>query len=77
MKQPGIRKSLDAMQALCVIVIFSEHSFRDNSRNTQCSNATAIDCRAAIPSPDDWMGGSLIVSLKGHHVPPIESSVSP
>ena len=32
------------MQTLCVSVIFAEHSFRDNPRNTQCSNATAIDC---------------------------------
>ena len=45
MTRPGIHKSLEAMQALCVSVIFSEHSFRDNPRNTQCSNATAIDCR--------------------------------
>ena len=44
MTRPGIRKSLEAMKALCVSVIFSEHSFRDNPRNTQCSNATAIDC---------------------------------
>ena len=32
------------MQALCVSVILAEHSFRDNPRNTQCSNATEIDC---------------------------------
>ena len=45
MTRPGIHKSLEAMQALHVSVIFAEHSFRDNPRNTQCSNATAIDCR--------------------------------
>ena len=45
MTQPGMHKSLEAMQALCVSVIFAEHSFCDNPRNTQCSNATAIDCR--------------------------------
>ena len=44
MTRPGIRNSLEAVQALCVSVIFAEHSFRDNPRNTQCSNATAIDC---------------------------------
>ena len=43
MTRPGIHKSLEAMQALRVI--FAEHSFRDNPRNTQCSNATAIDRR--------------------------------
>ena len=43
MARPGIHKSLEAMQALCVSVIFAEHSFRDSPRNTQCSNATAID----------------------------------
>ena len=42
--RPGIRKGLEAMQALCVSVILAEHSFRDNPRNTQCSNATEIDC---------------------------------
>ena len=40
MTRPGIRKSLEDMQALCVSVIFAEHSFCDNPRNTQCSNAT-------------------------------------
>ena len=44
MTRPGIRKSLEAMQSLCVSVIIVEHSFRDNPRNTQRSNATAIDC---------------------------------
>ena len=44
MTRPGIRKSLEAVKALCVSVIFAEHSFRDKPRNTQCSNATAIDC---------------------------------
>ena len=42
--RPGIRKSLEAMQALCMSVILEEHSFRDNPRNTQYSNATEIDC---------------------------------
>ena len=45
MTRPGIHKSLEAMQALRVSVIFAEHSFRDNPRNPQCSNATVIDCR--------------------------------
>ena len=45
MTRPRIRKSLEDMQALCVSVIFAEHSFRDNLRNTRCSNATAINCR--------------------------------
>ena len=45
MTQPGIRKSLEAPQALCVsvIYIFAEHSFRNNC-NTQCSNSL-------VPSP--------------------------
>ena len=44
MTQAGIRKCLKAMQTLCVRVIFAEHSFREYPHNTQCSNATEIDC---------------------------------
>ena len=33
---PGIHKSLEAMQALCVSVIAAEHSFHNNPRNIQC-----------------------------------------
>ena len=35
---PGIRKSPEAMQALCVSFTFAEHSFCDIPHNTQCSN---------------------------------------
>ena len=48
MTQPGIRKSLETMQALCVSVIFAEHSFCENPRNTECSNATEIDCTGSV-----------------------------
>ena len=56
MTWPGIHKCLEPMQALHVSVIFAEHSFRDNPRNTQCSNATAIDCRLQTrPSSSVWL----------------------
>ena len=49
MTLPRIRKRLEAMQTLCVSVIFAEHSFRQNPRNMQCSNATAVDCPSLGP----------------------------
>ena len=49
MIRPGICKILEAMQALCVSVIFVEHSFHDDPRNTQTSNTTAIDCTLSFP----------------------------
>ena len=57
MVRPGIRKSLEVMQALCVSVIFAEHSFRDNPRNTQCSNAAAIDCMPSLLLQQDTIYG--------------------
>ena len=49
MTRPGIRKSLEAMKALCVsVILILQNSFRDNPHNTQCSNATAIDCTREI-----------------------------
>ena len=32
-----------AVWALCVSLIFAEHSFHENPRNTQCLNGTEID----------------------------------
>ena len=49
--QPGIRKCLKAMQALCVSVILAEHSFCENPRNMQCSNATESSTHGDFGEP--------------------------
>ena len=50
MTQAGIHKCLKAMQALRVSVIFAEYSFRESPCNTQCSNATEINCKGLYPA---------------------------
>ena len=45
--QPRICLSTETVWALCVSIIFAEHSFRGNPQNMQCLNRTEID--SALP----------------------------
>ena len=68
MTRPGIRKGLEAMQALFVSVILPEHSFRDNPRNTQCSNATEISYFTVTSGLQRIAGRAISVKLHPQEV---------